>query len=247
MAWWNFWRSRRERDLDDELSHDFAATVDERIRAGLAPHEAECAARREFGNVSAIREHVRDAWGWGRSERFWQDIRYGLRSMRRTPGLTIVIVLTLMLGIGANAVVFSVIDAVLLEPLPYRDPSRLVFMSGHVMRFAPFDFIDGAELHDWRHETRSFESMAGYFAVRDSCTVREQAFDVGVAYVNGDVLGLLGASPALGRGFLTEEAQPAPGLAPRQVALISDDVFRERFGGDPASLGNMVLSIRKIP
>jgi hypothetical protein len=247
MAWWNFWRRRRELDLEDELSHDFAATIEEKMRAGAGREEAERSARREFGSVTAIRERVRDAWGWGRTERFWQDVRYGLRNMRRTPGLTTVILLTFMLGIGANAVVFSVIDAVLLRPLPYRDPSRVVFMSGHPMRFARFDFLDGYELQEWQHDARSFDSLAGYFALRDSCTMGSVVFDADMAYVTGDLPGLLGVAPAMGRSFLPDEEHPAPGHASHQVALISDAVFRERSGGDPSSLGKVIVTIGKVP
>src|SRR2546426_3781160 len=122
MAWWRVWHSRRERDLDDELAYDLAVEVEARVRAGMTREEAERSSRREFGNMLSIREGVRDAWGWASVERVRQDLSYGLRTMRRTPGVTAVIILTLMLGIGANAVLFSVIHAVLLKPLPYRNP-----------------------------------------------------------------------------------------------------------------------------
>jgi predicted permease len=247
MAWWDFWRRRRELDLEDELAHDFAATIDEKMRDGAERVDAEQSARRDFGSVTAIRERVHDTWGWGRTERFWQDVRYGLRNMRRTPALTTVIVLTFMLGIGANAVVFSVIDAVLLRPLPYRDPGRVMFMSAQPIRFARLGVLDGDELLEWRRDARSFDSLGGYLAMRDSCTIGAATFDAGIAHIFGDLPGVLGLTPAIGRSFLPEEMWPVPGRASHPVALISDAVFRENSGGDPGVLGRMIVTIRSVP
>ena len=179
-------------------------------------------------------------------ERIRQDLSYGLRTMRRTPGVTAVIILTLMLGIGANAVLFSVIHAVLLKPLPYRNPQRLIFMTGHPMRFAPFDFVDGSEFEDWRRQAQTFESMAGSLTVRDQCLIDGETVELGSAYVLENLTHLLGVAPALGRDFLPEEVRFAAGGPPRRVALISDVLFRQRFGGDRASLGK-VLTLNKVP
>jgi putative ABC transport system permease protein len=246
MAWWSFWhRRRREQDLEDELTHDLTVEVEQRIRAGMTREEAQRSSQREFGNMLSIKEGIRDTWGWTPVERFWQDLRYGLRTMRRTPGVTVVIILTLMLGIGANAVLFSVIYAVLLKPLPYRNPERLVFMTGHSMRFARFDFVDGAEFENWRSQSQSFESMAGFWDARDHCVIGGETVDVGIAYTSENLMHLLGVSLVLGRDFVPEEVSVAGGQ-PRRVALISHVLFRQRFGGDPSSLGK-ILAINNVP
>jgi hypothetical protein len=115
---WDFWRRKRNADLDDEIAHDLALEAEERIRSGLAPREAELASRRDFGNVGLLKEGVREMWGWTSLERLGRDVRYGWRSLRRSPLFAGMAVLSLALGIGANASIFSVINAILFRPLP---------------------------------------------------------------------------------------------------------------------------------
>src|SRR5271169_6214242 len=116
---WDFWRRKHhEVDLDDEIAHDLALEAEERILSGAAPREAELAARRDFGNVGLLKEGIREMWGWTSLERLARDFRFGWRSLRRSPLFATMAVLSLALGIGANASIFSVINTILLRPLP---------------------------------------------------------------------------------------------------------------------------------
>jgi hypothetical protein len=155
-------RKRRDQELDDEIRAHLAMAVRERIERGEDPADAEINARREFGNSTLVKEVTRDMWGWRWLETLLQDLRYGLRQLRRNPGFTAVAVITFALGIGANTAMFSVIDAVLLHPLPYRDPSRLAFVYSYLLRDGVWADIRAtpADFLDWRAEANVFQDMA---------------------------------------------------------------------------------------
>src|SRR5713226_7629217 len=119
MMRWDFWRrKRRETDLEDEIAYDLALDAEERISSGATPQEAQLASRRDFGNVGLLKEGIREMWGWTSLERIGRDLRYGWRNLRKSPLFASMAVLSLALGIGANASIFSVISAILLRPLP---------------------------------------------------------------------------------------------------------------------------------
>src|SRR5579862_76877 len=156
-----FRKKQVEQEMDEELRGYLDAAVQDKMRLGMSKEEALRAARVEMGSVDSVKEEIRSA-GWeSRLEAFWQDVRYGLRQLKRNPGFTIVAVLTLALGIGANTAIFSVVNAVLLRPLPYRDPSRLaVIWTDNVKQNLHQERTSYPNFEDWRKQSRAFEDMA---------------------------------------------------------------------------------------
>ncbi len=154
-------RRRLERDLEEELQFHLLERADRYRQAGMAPGEAIRGARRNFGNPTLWKETCREMWTFYWLEMLAQDLRYAVRTLRKSPGFTVVAALTLALGIGANTAIFSVVNAVILRPLPYPEPSRLVELWGNVRRMKVErrgtslpDYVD------WRDQSQSFEAMA---------------------------------------------------------------------------------------
>src|SRR5436190_6241596 len=144
-----------DRDLQEEMRLHMELRQREQVERGVEPEAARAAAQRRFGNQTLLGEYSRDAWGWTWLDQFAQDVRYGFRNMLRTPGFTAVAVLALALGIGANTAIFSVVNAVLLRPLPYNDPDRLV-----VILHGGQNPVAVANYADWRDQQHSFERIA---------------------------------------------------------------------------------------
>jgi predicted permease len=203
MTWLR--RQTRERDLDEEIQTHLNLAAQDRMRNGESRESAAVSARREFGNPTLIKEVARDVWGWTWVDRIVQDTRYGLRSFARTPASTAIIILTLALGIGASTAIFSIIDAVLLRPLPYKDPGRLVAVwdresheRGTSKLFTPYrDFTE------FQRGSQSFEQLGGATWATSPMilTGRGPAKSVLAIPSTLGFFSLLGVSPALGRTF----------------------------------------------
>src|SRR6202051_2550608 len=160
MRWWR--RKQRDEDLARELQCDFELEEEEQRERGLSPEEAHFAAVRAFGNSTLIREHTRAVWTCNWLERFVRDLKYGVRTLWRSPSFSIVSVLVMALGIGTTTSLFTIVRAVLLRPLPFRDPGRLMMLYEHYRQNAGgdgFNAVAPGDYRDWRSRTHRFEDM----------------------------------------------------------------------------------------
>jgi predicted permease len=240
MPWW---RKRRDDDLDVELQTHLEMAARDRVAHGERPDEAARLARREFGNVAQVKEITREMWGWGSLERFWQDFGYGLRLMRRSPGFTVSAVLSLALGIGANTAMFTVVNSVLLRPLPYRDPDRLVMVYS-VGSMGSFTWNDGPFMDPDYLEFRrlsAFSSLAAFGGGEVSVNDANEPMHAQRAQVTPSLFPLLGVQAALGRVFGDDDQ--ASGAS---VVLLSDAFWRGRYLADPGVVGR-VVKIEGVP
>ena len=227
MSWLSglFGKRKREKELEEEVRSHLKLSAQERVEHGAEAREAERAARREFGNVELVKETTRDAWGWGFLDRLAQDLRFGLRMIVKSPGFAAVAILTLALGIGANTVLFSVVNAVLLNPLPYPDPDQLVTLAESKPNFDSGS-ISFPNFRDWRKDNRTFSMMGISRSYSYSLTGRGEAEQVDAEFVSSDYLTLLGVKPVIGRLF--EEGEDEIGASP--IVLIGEGFWNRKFG-----------------
>ncbi|MBS1827397.1 MAG: ABC transporter permease [Acidobacteria bacterium] len=223
------WNKRREDDLRRELDAHLAEEADELEHNGLSTQQAQDAARKSFGNRLHALEDTRRSWGFATIETVQQDFLYALRTMRRSPMLTALGIATLALGIGANTAIFSVVSAVLLRPLGYHEPDRLVHIS-HA-RFSP---MAPANLVDLQRDMQSFESMAAASAWSGGLETKEGREKVLGLTVSTDTFRMLGVAPALGRAFFPEEHQPGK----NNTVILSHRLWQRAFGANPAAIGS---------
>jgi putative ABC transport system permease protein len=224
--------ARAEREMRREMASHLGLLQEDFERRGLSPEEARLAARRAYGGLEQARELHREARSFVLPEQLLKDLRHGARSLARTPGFTLVAVVTLALGMGATASVFSVVNAVLLRPLPYQDPDRLVTLLNHgTGPVAPANYLD------WKAASRSFESMAAAEYWSPNLTQNDPPEHLIGLRMTGSLLPMLGVRPLLGR-FLASPGD-AEG-APREVVL-SHRLWQRRFGSDPAVLGRRII------
>lgn len=242
--WWNLvrirfrslrQRGRVEQELDKELRFHLAQQIEENLASGMSPDEARYAALRRLGGAEHIKEECRDMRRTNYLDNLVQDLRYAARTLAKSPGFAAAMIITLALAIGANSAIFSVIDGVLLKPLPYQQADRIVrlfFSSNDYPKFPlnPFDF------RDFRSRNRSFESLAAFTRgdVQLSGSgepVRLAAFRVTAGYFQ-----VLGLAPERGREFEEEDELPGSGRA----VVLSDRIWRTQFGAVPDIVGRKV-------
>ena len=240
MSWfrrlWNALRPARvQQNIDRELSFHIAELTDQLRSEGFTEEEATRRARRQFGNVAVQAERTRDVdiahWADG----LLRNVRYAMRALMRTPGFTLTVVLTLALGIGANTTVFSAINAILLQPLPFPDSDRLMRLA-QVHEGTDETNIAPIRLEDWHRLNSTFEAITGYYTENGSEISGELPEMVRRAFVAPRFLAVWGVDPAVGRGFTSSEHQTG---GPSAV-LISDRYWRRRFGADPNIAGKSV-------
>jgi putative ABC transport system permease protein len=231
------WRRQQDRELDEEIASHLRLAIADRVARGETLEEATRAARREFGNVALVKEVTRDMWGWIALEQLAQDVRYACRSLRKAPGFAAVAIATFALGIGVNAAMFSVINAVMLRPLPFPQSDRLVAVEmidlrrGHT---SPRSSVSWPDFFDWRSRTRAFERLSAYHELAFTMTVGGRSTYTPGAVVSADFFSTLGVQPLLGRSFRPEEER-----AGADVAVISDSLWRSEFGAAADAVGRV--------
>ncbi|HEX5412519.1 MAG TPA: ABC transporter permease [Terriglobia bacterium] len=233
-----FRKQRGEREMAEELESHLQMHIEDNRRSGMTPEEARRQARIRLGGVEQVKEEVRDARGVRLISELGQDIRYGLRQLRRNPGFTVVAVLTLALGIGANTAMFSVLNAVLFRPLPYRSPSQLVMLwtedpsqNLREERTAEWD------VEQWQRESKAFAELAISDPASVTLTGGAHAERISVARVSANFFHLLGIEPAEGRVFSAKEAEQR-----QRLVLISHGFWETHFGGSQDAIGaNLVI------
>jgi putative ABC transport system permease protein len=229
-----FRKERVEKDLDEELIGFLEMAAEEKIKQGMSRKDAFRAVRLERGNLDVTKEEVRSARWESLVETCWQDLRFAARILGKSPSFTAVAVLTLALGIGANTAIFSVVNAVLLRPLPYKDSDQLVQLIEHDQkRGVDFDWVSFPNFRDWAEQSRAFQYMAAYKFHMFNLTNVSQAEVLFGIKASANLLPLLGAEPILGRNFRPDEDQPGRD----HEVILSYDTWKQTFGADPELIG----------
>ncbi len=231
-----FGSRRQERELDEEFSFHIEKEAEENVRRGMSPADARRAALVRFGGVEKTKEETREASRAVLLETVLQDVRYGLRSLRKNPGYAAAAILTLALGIGANTAIFSVVHGVLLQSLPYGGGERLVRLrvdaAGAGIQDGQFSPL---EITDLRERTHTLEAVAEYHSMWFVLLGRSEPERVQTGVVSANFFDLLGVRPILGRTFLPGEDKHGA----EAVLVLSHDYWMRSFGGDPAVIGRV--------
>ncbi|MGH9684400.1 MAG: ABC transporter permease [Candidatus Acidiferrales bacterium] len=234
-----FRRNAADTKLDTELRFHLEHQIAANISAGMSPAQARCAALRDFGGVEQMKEECRDMRRTNYVHDFAQDLRYALRMLCKSPGFTAIAVLTLALGIGANTAIFSIVDSLLLCPLPVRDPGQLTvlaFRQGHGPLLTQFSAADLADIRDQAND--AFSDMLGRVPAFDGISFNGKANRAFTEYVTGNFFSMLGMKPYAGRLLLPSEGQT---LGADPVTVLSYSFWKTRFGGDPSIIGERIL------
>ena len=230
-------RSNADAELQREIEIHIQQLTNEAIAGGMTQTEARAMALREFGPVDQIKEKCRDTRRVRWIQNFVQDLRYGVRMLRQSPAFTAIAVITLALGIGANTAIFSLVDAVLLRSLPYRDPNQLVLILNAPLNRP--DALSGISYRDFtacRAQNRVFSEMAGNAFHDLTLTRAGEPAIVTTAAVTPEIFPLLNAKPLLGRTLLPEDGKPGAAA----VAVLSENLWRSRFGSNPGLIGQSI-------
>ena len=236
--------SSRDDEIREEIAAHLRLAIADRMAQGASREEAERAAHREFGNATHVAEVTREVRGGLWLERLGQDLRYGWRALRRTPAFTTVAVATLALAIGANSAVFTVVNSVLLAPLPFRDPGQL-YVASFLPTDLPFEMAPGLDDRlyvEYRRRATRLATVSGYQGQEVTLSDAGDATRLPAARVASTFFDVLGVQPVLGRAFTADEDRPGNDL----VVILSDHLWRSRFGADRAVLGK-ALTIDGVP
>lgn len=234
LPWNRRGRDQRDAELDEEIRAHFAMAVAERVARGESPEDATAAARREFGNVGRVKETTRETWGGVWLDRLRQDVHYAIRSLRRSPGFTTAAVVTFALAIGVNTAMFTIVNAILLRPLPFRDPGKL-FIVSHVPATGMLSNQPGMfdrQYVTYQKTTRAFESTTSYNVFPATLTRAGEPARISTVAVTDGFFSVLGVAPAIGRAFAPDDHTGA-----NKTVILSDAIWRDRFSADPQAIG----------
>jgi predicted permease len=236
---------RRKNELEEEIQAHLQMAIADRKDRGESAEEARTGALRELGNLALVSDVTRETWGWLWLERLAQDLQYALRQLRKAPGYAIAATGTLALGLGATIAMFTVVDRVLLRPLPYQRAQELVEIKeagnkGVVGWGAPF-----LDIEQWQQRSHSlrevaFHQLAGDLGHLDFLEGKSGATQVRAPRISGNLIPMLGMRPALGRGFSEAPESGAVRAEDEHTILLSDSIWRDAYGADPAILGKVV-------
>jgi predicted permease len=248
MKWWRvtkarlralFQRDRVERDIDEELRSHIEILTEENLKRGMSKEKAQLEARRAFGNIASIKDAARDVRGGGVLEIISQDIRFGIRTLLKDRAFTIVALLALSIGIGANTAIFSVVNGILFRPLPYQDPEKIITMwepsSGHTLGLTDLEFFD------IREKNQAFEDVAAYVTGSANLTGNSEPERIMGTWVSSGFFRVLSVQPLLGRTFAAEDDTPTP-----SVVVLSHRLWQRRFAFDSNIIGQQVSVNGKV-
>jgi putative ABC transport system permease protein len=236
-----FNRGNASAHLDEELRFHIDRQIAENIAAGMSADEARYAALRSFGNPALLREQARATWSWNWLDLLLRDVRYGVRTLWRTPGFAAIAIVVMALGIGANVALFTIVRSVLLKPLPFQDSNRLMrlYEQSPDDKF-PYNDSAGGVFAEWKKQSRSFSDLAilsGFGGYNLSGSVEQLPEGVRAAMFSWNVLPTLGVQPALGRNFTANDDKPSA----NPTVLLSWGLWKRRFGGNPSIVNQTVL------
>lgn len=236
-----FSRKKLDADLGEEMREHLLERIEALVANGMPLSAARETAQREFGNLTLLEERARDVWRWPILETLLYDIRFGARRLRHSPGLSLICMLTLALGLGANLALFSLVQTVLLKPLPFEDPERLVavYEATGIHNKNTFNVVAAGSFADWRRESDAFTEMAfwGWGSRNLSGQSGQLPEKLETRRCTWNFFHTLGVRPAYGRFFsATDDKRGAPA-----TTVLTWGLFQRRFGGDPAIVGQTIL------
>lgn len=235
-----FRRGAEKSRLNSEFEFHLEQQIAENVSHGMDPEQARLAAIRLFGNPAVLEEQTHSEWSWNWLEGIWRDLRYGARTLMRSPGFSVTAILVMALGIGASTSLFTIIRSVLLKPLPFREPDKLVMLYEHFreQNQYPYNVVAPAVFHDWREKTHGFQDMAAWHWWAGAITTDSGELPEYIAGAAGswNLLSVLGVEPAMGRAFTADEDR----IGAPDAVILTWSFFQSRFNGDRSIIGKPV-------
>jgi putative ABC transport system permease protein len=231
-------RRRAGARLDDELRDHLERQIAENIAGGMSAEEARYAAMRSFGNPALVRDEAHSSWHWNGAEQLLRDVRYGIRTLRRTPGFAFIAILVMALGIGANVALFTVVRGVLLKPLPFKQPDRLMMLYESDLKGDSHNVVAGGIYAEWKKQNRSFSNLALVHDSRYGLSGSGGQLPENLlgARISWNLFTTLGVTPALGRDFSSaDDTHAANG-----TVILSGSLWKRRFSANPGILSQTI-------